>query len=124
MLKKGLTITGFDGRDDSKLWGIMAAYAGAIGGRRGRSGRLGRMLVVVLGLGVAGLACAPIAYMLWPQPKAISPDAPSVPITIGGMVFNVPPAAIRVKMQRRPGPQPRIDLSFVWPSLTPPDATN
>jgi hypothetical protein len=25
-------------------------------------------------------------------------------------------------MQRRPGPQPRLDLSFVWPSLTPPDA--
>jgi hypothetical protein len=61
--------------------------------------------------------------MLWPQPKSISPDAPSLPITVGGVVFNVPPAAIRVKLQRRAGAQARIDLSFVWPSLAPPDAT-
>jgi hypothetical protein len=37
------------------------------------------------------------------------------------VTFNVPPAAIRVKMQRRPGQQSRIDLSFVWPTLTPPE---
>jgi hypothetical protein len=61
--------------------------------------------------------------MLWPQPKAISPDAPSLPITIGGVTFNVPPAAIRVRLQRRPGAQARIDLAFAWPSLTPPDAS-
>ncbi len=54
-------------------------------------------------------------------PTAVSPDAPSLPITIGGVAFNVPPAAIRFKVQRRPGAQPRIDLTFVWPSLTPPD---
>jgi hypothetical protein len=36
-------------------------------------------------------------------------------------VFNVPPAAIRFKVQRRAGAQARVDLSFVWPSLTPPD---
>ena len=51
----------------------------------------------------------------------ISPDAPSLPITIGGVAFNVPPAAIRFKVQRRPGAQARVDLTFVWPSLTPPD---
>jgi hypothetical protein len=60
--------------------------------------------------------------MLWPQTKTVPADAPSLPITVGGVVFNVPPAAIRVKMQRRPGPLPRVDLSFAWPSLTPPDA--
>jgi hypothetical protein len=103
-------------------WGPMAAYAGTIGRRRQRSSWLGRVLVVLLGTVVVGLACGPIAYMLWPQPKAIPPDAPSLPITIGGMVFNVPPAAIRVKMQRRSGAQARVDLMFVWPSLTPPDA--
>jgi hypothetical protein len=37
------------------------------------------------------------------------------------MAFNVPPAAIRFKVQRRAGAQPRVDLTFVWPSLTPPD---
>ena len=38
------------------------------------------------------------------------------------MAFNVPPAArIRFKVQRRPGVQARVDLGFVWPSLTPPD---
>jgi hypothetical protein len=36
-------------------------------------------------------------------------------------VFNVPPAAIRFKPQRRPGIQPRIDMTFMWPSLDPPD---
>lgn len=100
----------------------MAAYAGTMGRRRRRSsGWLGRVLVAMLGLTVAAMAGAPIAYMLWPQPRAISPDAPSLPITVGGVVFNVPPAAIRVKMQRRVGTQARIDLSFVWPSLTPPE---
>ena len=29
----------------------------------------------------------------------------------------MPPAAIRFKVQRRPGTQERVDLAFVWPSL-------
>ena len=49
------------------------------------------------------------------------PDTPSVPITVAGVVFNVPPAAIRVPVQRRPGAQERIDLVFLWPSFDPPD---
>ncbi len=99
------------------------AYAGTLGQRRrhGNSGLPGRLVGMMVGMAVAGLAGAPIAYMLWPAPKAISLDAPSLPITIGGMAFNVPPAAIRFKVQRRPGAQGRVDLSFVWPSLTPPD---
>jgi hypothetical protein len=39
------------------------------------------------------------------------------------VAFNVPPAAIRFKVQRHAGSQARVDLSFVWPSLTPPDPT-
>jgi hypothetical protein len=35
----------------------------------------------------------------------------------------VPPAAIRFRVQRRPGAQPRVDLAFLWPSLSPPDAS-
>ena len=98
------------------------AYAGTLGHRRRHgSGLPGRLVGIMVGVAVAGLAGAPIAYMLWPTPKAISLDAPSLPITIGGMAFNVPPAAIRFKVQRRPGAQARVDRSFVWPWLTPPD---
>ena len=105
----------------------MTAHAGTLGRRRRRrhgllGGALGRVLVILLGMAVTGLAGAPIAYMLWPLPAPIAPDAPSLPITIGGVVFNVPPAAIRFPVQRRPGAQGRIDLSFLWPSLSPPDA--
>jgi hypothetical protein len=66
-----------------------------------------------------------VAFILWPRwpgPGA-TPDAPSLPITIGGYLFNVPPAAIRVPLQRHAGPQERIDLAFLWPELTPPDPT-
>ena len=100
------------------------AYAGTMGRRRGHSGGLpGRLIWIALCLAGAGLAGAPVAYMLWPAPRAISPDAPSLPITIGGIAFNVPPAAIRFKVQRRPGAQARVDLTFVWPLLTPPYLT-
>jgi len=98
------------------------AYAGTMGHRRRHGGGLpGRLVAIALCVAGAGLAGAPIAYMLWPAPKAISLDAPSLPITVGGVAFNLPPAAIRFKVQRRPGAQVRIDLSFVWPSLMPPD---
>jgi hypothetical protein len=49
-------------------------------------------------------------------------NAPAIPVTIAGTIFDVPPAAIRKKVQRHTGPQDRIDLAFVWPSLTPPPA--
>ena len=99
----------------------MASYAGTVGHKR-RGGGLARFLVIPLGVIAAMLAGAPIAYMLWPKPAQFAPDAPSIPVTVGGVVFNVPPAAIRFKLQRRPGTQPRIDMSFVWPSLDPPDS--
>src|SRR5436305_2650736 len=68
-------------------------------------------------------AAAFVALVLsprWPG-AAVAPDAPTVPITVGGVLFNVPPAAIRVPMQRHPGAQERLDLAFLWPSLAPPD---
>jgi hypothetical protein len=66
-----------------------------------------------------------VAFILWPRwpGPAATLDAPSLPITIGGQVFNVPPAAIRVPLQRHAGPHERIDLAFLWPELTPPDPT-
>lgn len=82
------------------------------------------LLAFAVGTGALGLAGAPIAYVLWPMPAPISSDAPSLPITVGGVAFNVPPAAIRVKMQRRPGAQSRLDLVFAWPSLNPLDRSS
>lgn len=63
-----------------------------------------------------------VAYVLWPRwPSPPVPlDAPAIPITVAGVLFEVPPAAIRTALQRHPGPHERIDLAFAWPSLTPP----
>src|ERR1700678_372594 len=55
----------------------------------------------------------------WPT-KAVTLDAPAVPVTIAGVLFDVPPAAIRVVVQRHPGAHERIDLVFLWPTLAPP----
>jgi hypothetical protein len=98
----------------------------ALGSRRHRpaQGIARRVLVTLSILAVAALAGAPIAYMLWPQPKPVALDAPSLPINVGGVAFNIPPAAIRFRMQRRAGPQARVDLAFMWPSLAPPPPTN
>ena len=97
----------------------MSAFA--IGRRQSRPvNRLLAMAAIAAGV---VLTAAPVAYMVWPKAAPVAPDAPSLPIQIGGITFNVPPAAIRVPVQRRPGTQGRIDLMFLWPSLTPPDLT-
>jgi hypothetical protein len=104
---------------DSRLQ--MTDIARPVAARRRRSSTAG--LVFAL-LGAATLlvgAAAFTALVLWPRwPAQIAPDAPSVPITVGGVLFSVPPAAVRVPMQRAPGTQARLDLAFLWPSLTPP----
>jgi hypothetical protein len=78
---------------------------------------------VVLILALAAVTLLYVIYVLWPRwpEPPVSPDAPSLPITVGGVTFSVPPAAIRVAVQRRAGAQERIDLAYLWPSLTPPD---
>jgi hypothetical protein len=75
---------------------------------------------------VCAIAALYVAYVLWPRwPDApIDADAPSLPIVIAGVAFNIEPAAIRQSVQRRPGTQDRIDLAYLWPSLTPPDPTH
>ena len=62
-----------------------------------------------------------IAYLLWPTwPNAAMPlHAPAVPVTVAGVLFDVPEAAIRAALQRQPGAHERIDLAFLWPSLAP-----
>jgi hypothetical protein len=63
-----------------------------------------------------------VAYVLWPTWPSTPADldAPALPVTVAGVLFQVPPAAIRATMQRHAGPQERIDLAFLWPSLKPP----
>jgi hypothetical protein len=63
-----------------------------------------------------------ISYVLWPTwPSEPTPlDAPAIPITVAGVLFDVPAAAIREAVQRHPGQHERIDLEFAWPSLGPP----
>jgi len=69
------------------------------------------------------VAAAYITYVLWPRwpDAAVSLDAPSLPITVAGVTFDIEPAAIRMPVQRRPGTQERVDLAYLWPSLQPPD---
>lgn len=71
---------------------------------------------------VVAAAVAFVSYVLWPTwpNRAPADNAPALPITVAGVLFDVPPAAIREKVQRHAGDQDRIDLAFLWPSLAPP----
>ena len=89
--------------------------------RHGRHSPLWAPLLVFAAVVVAAIAY--VAYILWPRwpdvPVAL--DAPSLPIVISGVTFNIEPAAIRMNVQRHPGTHERVDLSYLWPSLLPPD---
>jgi hypothetical protein len=87
--------------------------------RRRHGSRLVLPLIVFSAVAVS--ACGYIGFVLWPRWPAPRLDAPTLPITVAGVAFNLPPAAIRVAAQRRPGAQERVDLVFLWPSLEPPD---
>src|SRR5205823_7086800 len=77
------------------------------------------VLPLIVFAAVALLALAYVAYVLWPRwpGAAADPNAPAIPIIVAGLTFNVPPAAIRAPVQRRPGAHERIDLAFLWPTL-------
>lgn len=93
------------------------------GGLRKPPGHLRLALAVFVLASLAAIAL--VVAMLWPRwPGGIAPDAPALPITIDKVTFNIPPAAIRAAVQRRVGVQERVDLSFLWPSLIPPDPTS
>ena len=80
------------------------------------------VLPLVLFFTMLSVTVSFVAYVLWPtwdKPET-SLDSPSLPIVVAGVLFNVPPAAIRAPVQRQPGAHERIDLVFIWPSLTPP----
>jgi hypothetical protein len=87
---------------------------------RGASPLTGPLLLFAA---AALIAIAYVAYVLWPRwpDVPVGLDAPSLPITISGVAFNIEPAAIRMPVQRKPGTQARVDLAYLWPSLAPPD---
>src|SRR5919201_2556551 len=88
---------------------------------RRQSGRRSLLVPLIVVAVVALSTFGYIAYVLWPRWSAPRLDAPPLPISVAGVAFNLPPAAIRVAAQRRAGAQERIDLAFLWPSLQPPD---
>ena len=82
------------------------------------------MIPLLLGGVLAAGAVALVAYLLWPTWGAaeLSDNPARLPVSIGGTLFNVPTRAVRMKIQRHSGPQERVDLGFVYPSLEPPEA--
>jgi hypothetical protein len=89
--------------------------------RRPRRG--GALALPLIGmLTFAAIAAGFIAYVLWPRwpGPPVPPGSPALPIAIAGTAFNVPPAAMRIPLQRRAGAHERVDLAFLWPSLEPP----
>lgn len=74
---------------------------------------------LILVLFAAGCFVAAVLWPTWPD-APVALDAPALPVTVAGVLFEVPPAAIRAAVQRHPGPHERIDLAFLWPSLEPP----
>ncbi|MBV1698695.1 MAG: hypothetical protein KGQ47_10130 [Hyphomicrobiales bacterium] len=80
-----------------------------------------RLMLAAFAIAIAAAATF-VSYILWPTwpEKPVPLDAPSIPVTVAGVLFDVPPAAVRVPVQRHPGEHERIDLMFLWPSLIPP----
>ncbi|QPF82594.1 hypothetical protein IC762_22930 [Bradyrhizobium genosp. L] len=72
---------------------------------------------------VAAGAIALVAYLLWPTYTTVSSSDPTrLPVSVGGTLFNVPTTAVRMNIQRHSGPQERVDLDFLYPSLEAPAA--
>lgn len=90
---------------------------------RRRAGGAGLAVAITLVGAVSLAALGYVGFLLWPRwpaAETAAVSAPSLPITVGGVIFNVPPAAIQNPSQRSAGAQPRLDLAFQWPELTPP----
>ena len=77
--------------------------------------------IAVAGALAAG-AIALVGYLLWPTwGTDASSDPARLPVSIGATLFNIPPSAMRMKIQRHSGPQERVDLGFDYPSLRAPE---
>jgi hypothetical protein len=90
--------------------------------RISRTDRRGHLVPILLAGTIAAAAIGLVAFLLWPTWEAEVTSGPArLPVSIGGTLFNVPTAAIRMDIQRHSGPQERVDLSFSFPSLEPPE---
>lgn len=99
----------------------MTLVSSASAARRGRVKPSHRMPLVV-GVVIGALAIAAVSYLLWPTWRPMAAGGPDrTPVSIGDTLFNVPTKSFRVKYQAHSGPQERIDLAFVYPSLAPPE---
>jgi hypothetical protein len=86
--------------------------------RRHRS----HMVPIAIAGALAVGAIALVGYLLWPTWGAdTSSDPARLPVSIGTTLFNIPPMAMRMNIQRHSGPQERVDLSFDYPSLKSPE---
>jgi hypothetical protein len=95
------------------------AQAIAGGSRRPRRSLIAPM---ALASAAAAGAIALVGYLLWPTwGTDAARDPARLPLSVGGTLFNVPPMAIRMKIQRHTGPQERVDLNFEFPSLAVPE---
>jgi hypothetical protein len=78
---------------------------------------------IVIAASLSAAAIALVTYLLWPTWGTDTSRGPArLPVSIGGTLFNVPTAAVRMKIQRHSGPQERVDLSFTYPALEAPEA--
>src|SRR4051812_26186513 len=83
----------------------------------------GHMVLIAAAATITVGAVVLIAYLLWPTWGAGAAGSPDrLPVSVGTTLFNVPTSAIRRKIQRHSGPQERVDLSFVFPSLEAPES--
>jgi hypothetical protein len=90
--------------------------------RGSRRHRRSLMMPIIVASAVGAGAIALVAYLLWPTWGTDAASDPArLPVSIGGTLFNVPPLAVRMKIQRHTGPQERVDLNFEFPSLNVPE---
>jgi hypothetical protein len=91
--------------------------------RASRRNPRAHLVPIVIAATLTAGAIALVAYLLWPTWGTDPARGPErIPVSVGGTLFNVPSAAIRRKIQRHSGPQERVDLAFIFPSLEPPEA--
>jgi hypothetical protein len=106
-----------DARHDAAFMSVFSLSRYGVRGSHGSS-----HVIAIMVSAVAAGALGLVAYLLWPTWGTETSSSPErLPVSIGDTLFNVPTAAIRMKIQRHSGPQERIDLSFSFPSLGPPE---
>jgi hypothetical protein len=91
------------------------------GARQVRRSRHNHVVPIMLGIAIAVAAIVLVGYLLRPtwEPDQSS-DPVQLPVSIAGTLFNVPTQAVRMKVQKHSGPQERVDLNFLYPSLEAP----